>query len=57
MFDEQGMFVGNGVHVQVIDHSQELPPVEVFDAKAIEAISLSLQKYIVDLQAKMESIR
>jgi hypothetical protein len=28
MFDEQGRFAGNGVHVQVFDHSQELPAVE-----------------------------
>jgi len=29
MFDDQGKFVERDVHVQVFDHSQELPVVEV----------------------------
>jgi len=57
MFDEQGRFAGNGVHVQVFDHSKELPAVEVLDAKAIETISISMRKYVVDLENKMESVQ
>ena len=33
MFDEQGMFVERDVRVQLFDHSQELPAVEVITAE------------------------
>ncbi len=57
MFDDQGKFVERDVHVQVFDHSQELPAVEVLDEKAIESISISMRNYVADLENKMESIR
>jgi hypothetical protein len=34
MFDKEGRFVGKEKHVQVFDHSQELPAVEVWHGRA-----------------------
>jgi hypothetical protein len=57
MFDEQGRFAGNGVHVQVFDHSKELPAVEVLDAKAKELLYKAKQRFIDEDKCIMESLR
>jgi hypothetical protein len=57
MFNYQERFVGNGVHAQIFDHSQELPVVEVLDAKAKELLYKAKQRFIDEDKCIMESLR